>query len=108
MIVVVDDQRTLRDADVHLRTSEQALEWLALCDRAVDELWLDHDLGGEDTVRPVVLWLLERAFLGDKLRIGTVFVQSMNPVGAEWIEGSLSRLYPVRRAALTIGPEQPV
>lgn len=99
MIVIVDDLRTHPSADVHLRTSAEALDFLMAFSGRIDELWLDHDLGGDDTVRPVVLWLAERSFGGDPVEIGRVGVQSMNPVGAEWICGTLGRYYTVYRGA---------
>ena len=101
LVVVVDDERTRPDAVVCLRSSEDALVWLETHD-SCDELWLDHDLGGEDTTRAVVLWLLERAFHGDPFPVEQVVVHSVNPVGAEWIASSLERLYPVRRGRLEI------
>ena len=47
---------------------------------------LDHDLGGDDTTRPVVLWMCENDFWPDK-----VVVHSANPVGREWLEGMIKR-----------------
>ena len=46
----------------------------------VDELNLDHDLGSEDTSRPIVLWLAERGVWPAVVR-----VHSANPVGVEWL-----------------------
>ncbi|WP_370109453.1 cyclic-phosphate processing receiver domain-containing protein [Streptacidiphilus sp. MAP12-33] len=67
--------------------------------RFVDELWLDHDLGGEDSIMPVVTLLEEAAFGGQPFHIGTVFVHSANPIGAETVVRSLTRWnYRVRRA----------
>lgn len=51
-------------------------------------LSLDHDLGGEDTTRPVVLWLIENDV---KAWIDTIYVHTANPVGREWLEGMISR-----------------
>lgn len=84
-IVLVDDLRSFVDgriADV-VRTSAAAVELLQRYrDQRIDELWLDHDLGGDDTVWPVVE-ILERAAFDDRpLDIGTVYVHSANPAGA--------------------------
>lgn len=46
----------------------------------------DHDLGGDDTTRPVVIWMIENNFRFDNYRI-----HSANPVGAEWLEGMITR-----------------
>jgi hypothetical protein len=47
---------------------------------------LDHDLGGEDTARRIVLWCCETGFWPDD-----VVVHSANPVGVEWLEGMIER-----------------
>lgn len=52
----------------------------------VELMSLDHDLGGDDTTRPVVLWCCENEFWPDE-----VVVHSANPVGVEWLEGMIER-----------------
>ncbi|MFE7036211.1 cyclic-phosphate processing receiver domain-containing protein [Streptomyces sp. NPDC057621] len=70
-------------------------------DSLIDELWLDHDLGGDDSILPVVTPLEEAAFNGRPFRIGTVYVHSANPIGAETVVRSLTRWnYQVRRVTL--------
>ncbi|MDM4721544.1 hypothetical protein QTQ03_18825 [Micromonospora sp. WMMA1363] len=49
---------------------------------ALDELWLDHDLGGDDTIWPVVEILEQAAFEKRPFDIGVVNVHSSNPGGA--------------------------
>jgi hypothetical protein len=101
--VIIDDLRTHRGGGVHLRSSTEALAWLAAHDTArIDELWLDHDLGGEDTIRSVVLWLTQRSVVGAALDIGTIYVHSANPVGVTWILSNrqLAQQYALVRAPL--------
>ena len=50
---------------------------------------LDHDLGGEDTPRPVVIWFCEADYWPTE-----VVVHSANPVGIEWLEGMIERYKP--------------
>lgn len=50
---------------------------------------LDHDLGGSDTTRPVVLWCCENDFWPPEIRVYTA-----NPVGREWLEGMIERYKP--------------
>lgn len=50
---------------------------------------LDHDLGGDDTTRPIVLWFCEHDFWPVK-----TVVHSANPVGVEWLEGMIERYGP--------------
>jgi hypothetical protein len=67
--------------------------------RTIDELWLDHDLGGHDSIMPVATLLEEAAFHGPPFRIGMIFVHSANPSGAETVVRVLKRWdHRVRRA----------
>lgn len=47
---------------------------------------LDHDLGGDDTTRPIVLWMCENDIWFKEVRVHTA-----NPVGREWLEGMIER-----------------
>ena len=47
---------------------------------------LDHDLGGDDTTRPIVLWMIENDFWPVEVRVHTA-----NPVGRAWLEGMIER-----------------
>ncbi len=57
----------------------------------MDELWLDHDLGGEDTIWPVVEMLERAAFDERPFDIRAVFIHSANPPGAAKIRQALRR-----------------
>jgi hypothetical protein len=101
-IILVDDLRSFVDgraAEV-VRTSAAAVELLGRCrDGRVDQLWLDHDLGGDDTVWPVVEVLERAAFDGRPFDIGAVHVHSANPAGAAKVAQVLRRWgYRVRLA----------
>jgi hypothetical protein len=93
-IVLIDDLRSFvdgRPAQV-ARTSVEGVEALERHRaRRLDELWLDHDLGGEDTIWPVVELLERAAFDGDPFDIGTIYVHSANPPGAAKIRQALER-----------------
>ena len=84
-IVLVDDLRSFvdgRPAEV-ARTSAAGVDLLnRYRDQRLDELWLDHDLGQDDTIWPVVEVLERAAFEGRRLDIGIVNVHSANPAGA--------------------------
>jgi hypothetical protein len=102
-VVLVDDLRSFLDGRVaHVaRTSRAAIEALERHRRQrLDELWLDHDLGEEDTIWPVVEVLERAAFEERPFDIGVVYVHSANPAGAEKIMQALRRWgYNVRSAA---------
>lgn len=85
-ILVIDDIREYEGA-VHARTSAIGLELLQ--SQQWDEVWLDHDLGGEDTIRPVVNWLDEHEL---DIEIG---ILTANPVGFDYIRLALGRKYPI-------------
>lgn len=50
---------------------------------------LDHDLGGGDTSRRIVLWCCETGFWPDEVR-----VHSQNPVGRDWLVSMVDRYKP--------------
>ncbi|MBA5846182.1 MULTISPECIES: cyclic-phosphate processing receiver domain-containing protein [Gordonia] len=83
----VDDLRTPPDGWAWAKTSAEAIGMLT--DHAVTEPSLDHDLGGDDTTRPVVLWMCEHEVWPEVVR-----VHSANPVGVEWLTGMVDRYRP--------------
>jgi hypothetical protein len=101
LVVLVDDVRSFRDGRACriARSPKAALDLLAeLRDVAIDELWLDYDLGGDVTVLPVVDHLLEAAEAGRPISIRRVRVHSSNSRGAWQIVNLLRKAgYPVER-----------
>lgn len=101
-ILLIDDLRSFvdgREAEV-ARTSSAGVELLERhrTDR-LDELWLDHDLGGDDTIWPVVELLERAAFDGHPFDVGAIIIHSANPAGAAKMVQVLRRWgYPVRAA----------
>lgn len=100
MIVLIDDLRSFGDGRVAevARTSAAGVELLGrLRGRRIDELWLDHDLGDDDTIWPVVEVLERAAFQERPLDVGVVVVHSANPAGVARMVQALRRWdYPVR------------
>lgn len=93
MKIWVDDIRTPPDSTWYwVKSSEAAitvLETYWMVSRTIEVMSLDHDLGGDDTTRPIVLWCCENDFWPVE-----VVVHSANPVGIEWLEGMISRYHP--------------
>lgn len=93
-VILVDDLRSFTDgrsAEV-ARTSVAGLALLqAHRDKRVDELWLDHDLGENDTIWPVVEVLEHAAFEGHPFDISAVYIHSANPSGAAKMAQALRR-----------------
>lgn len=52
----------------------------------VELMSLDHDLGGDDTTRPIVLWMCENDFWPVEVRVHT-----QNPVGHFWLISMIDR-----------------
>ncbi|MEN2423712.1 cyclic-phosphate processing receiver domain-containing protein [Streptomyces rimosus] len=100
VILGIDDLRPLPGVTRIARTSREGIQLLEEHrDSFIDELWLDHDLGGDDSILPVVTVLEEAAFSGQPFHIGTIFVHSANPIGAETVVRALTHWnYQVRRA----------
>lgn len=95
-ILVVDDLRRFVGPDmipvVYARDVQTAIT-LMKKPGVWDQVWLDHDLSGDETIRPLVFWMIEN---GPKIR--QVYVQSMNPPGAQWVVDMLTPYYKVKRA----------
>lgn len=81
------------DQNVYWRTNSREsirfLEFIKESGGIVNLLSLDHDLGGGDTSRPIVIWMIENDFWPVEIRIHTA-----NPVGREWLEGMIERYKP--------------
>jgi len=96
MKIWVDDIRTppmgkndLFPKWLWMKNSEHTIEllsWVKVRGFVVEIMSLDHDLGGDDTTRPIVLWCCENDFWPVEVR-----VHSANPVGVEWLEGMIKR-----------------
>ena len=90
MKIWVDDIRPRPDWDwVQAYSSSEAILLLENhrdSGLPVEIMSLDHDLGGDDTSRRIVLWMCENEFWPLEVR-----VHSANPVGVEWLTGMIER-----------------
>jgi hypothetical protein len=102
LTVLVDDVRVFRDERPALvaRSSQEALRLLdELGGKRIDDLWLDHDLVGDDTIRPVVDWTVQRANAGSPLNVGQIHIHSSNVGAGHWMRLELEAAgYPVLRS----------
>jgi len=81
LTVLVDDVRDFKDDRPALvaRSSPEALSLLdELEGERIDHLWLDHDLFGRDTIRPVVDRLVHRAKAGSPVNVGQIHIHTAN------------------------------
>jgi len=91
--LLIDDLRNFVKAPKNLiicRNSEEALAELQK-DIVFTSIWLDHDLGGEDTINPVIDYLCERSVWENPVRALTVYVHTSNPVGGDAMMRTLAR-----------------
>lgn len=93
----IDDERyPVDDSWVIARTSADAIKIMQ------DRGWpayisFDHDLGGPDTSRPVVNWMIEQVLDGTyQDAVPDFYVHSQNPIGRDWLK---SRMQDLARAA---------
>lgn len=102
MKIWVDDIRLPPDGWFWCKTSEHAINLLSSskdyiemfnADNDLGVMSLDHDLGGDDTSRAIVLWMCENEFWPVEVR-----VHSANPTGIEWLESMISRYHPANIA----------
>ena len=71
------------------RTALITIDGLRRIGNHIESISFDHDLGGDDTTRPVVLYLCEHDYWPTN-----VFVHSQNNVGVEWLSGMVDRYAP--------------
>lgn len=104
-ILVIDDVRVPNEKLVGdnevivVRSSREAIDLInneydyrnysrAIVSEGFDQVWFDHDLGGGDSIRPVVSLLEEYVYNGGlkcAVRIGKCFIHSSNPIGVKWV-----------------------
>jgi len=89
----IDDLRTPPDDTWDwVQTSDAAIALMRTFQDAdlrsvpMEAVSFDHDLGGDDTSRRVVLWMIENDFTFKRYN-----VHSANPVGQEWLVGMIER-----------------
>lgn len=86
MMLWIDDIRQPPQDFTHwAKTSEEAIELLK--SNHFEVASFDHDLGGDDTTRKVVLWLCEN----DTHWPSICIVHSQNPIGVTWLRGMIER-----------------
>lgn len=98
----IDDERPMPlGYNKNARTSEEALailrEAIALA-HPLELVSFDHDLGGDDTTRRILTWMIENDFWPDTIRIHTA-----NPIGLDWLRGTAERYSP-GRVQIVIAP----
>lgn len=93
-VLVIDDMRDFGWGgwETYARTLEEGMEQL-LDPQGWDEVWLDHDLGGDSTIRPLVLLLEEAAINGNHFPIGKIVICTDNSVGRDWIKAAIEKHY---------------
>ena len=89
----IDDERPMPDEyDVWAKTSAGALTVLERAARDGAPLGVvsfDHDLGGDDTTRRVMMWMAEH-----NIWPATVRIHTANSVGCEYLAGTARRYAP--------------
>lgn len=83
----IDDIRTPPEGWVWAKTSADAIDAINAAVEPFTHISFDHDLGGDDTSRKIVLWMCENE--GHWPQYASV--HSMNPIGREWLTGMIQR-----------------
>lgn len=87
----IDDERFPVTNDwVIARSSDEAIAMVTMHGMPT-EISFDHDLGGDDTSRLFIMWMVD-ALLDGLITIPEGFtfsVHSQNPIGAEWIRSTM-------------------
>jgi len=90
----IDDIREAPTGWFVARDSHGAIEFLSDVKAGYvlgvfEEVSFDHDLGGEDTTRRVMTWMIENDIWPRR-----VFIHTANPVGRQWLLGTARRYAP--------------
>ena len=79
---------------VIIRSSIDAIRYVQL--QGLPEfISFDHDLGGDDTSRKFIIWLSDYMLDNGLTFAGREFdfyVHSQNPIGAQWIRGTMAAM----------------
>lgn len=92
--VLIDDVRRFKDDRPALvaRTSAEGLVLLrSLRDARIEELWLDHDLSGDDDIWPVVHALDDASLAGQPYDVGLIRIHAARTGPAHRMGVSLRR-----------------
>jgi hypothetical protein len=93
MKIWIDDLRSVpNDTWILAKNSKYSLsllEWSKMMGVRLEAVSFDHDLGGDDTTRPVILWMCENEWWPKRC-----YVHSMNPIGRNYLIGMINRYGP--------------
>jgi len=76
-----------------IKDSATAIEFLSALkenNSQYEIISFDHDLGGDDTSRSVMNWIIENEFFPTH----EVFIHTANPIGKSWLQGTAQRYMP--------------
>jgi hypothetical protein len=89
----IDDLRATPAEYTHTATTSAAaiavLTDILVTGAPLTSISFDHDLGGDDTTRPVMLWMIENNVWPTDIRLHTA-----NPVGRDWLQSLIGRYAP--------------
>ncbi|MFF4026976.1 cyclic-phosphate processing receiver domain-containing protein [Nocardia elegans] len=92
MKLFVDDERSAPEGWTLIKTSLETIALMHLLrerGETLEALSLDHDLGGDDTTRPIMLWMCQHDWWPAALSVHTA-----NPVGRDFLQGMADRYGP--------------
>lgn len=93
MKIWIDDLRVPAEGWLWAKSSQEAIDMLdelLAAGGVYDIISFDHDLGGDDTSRRVMNWIIENQFFPTT----EVRIHTANPVGKGWLVGTAERYMP--------------
>ena len=84
MNLLIDDIRSSKGFDITARTAKAGKQLLLKLAGAIDELYIDHDLGCKENGYDIINWALQIGCIPD-----TIIIVSMNPVSTNNIASLL-------------------
>ena len=93
MKIYIDDIREPPDKSWtvirELNVALDLIKVLEFYDSKIQAISFDHDLGGDDTTRPIMMFLCEKNYWPKK-----IYVHTANNVGRQWLEGMANHYGP--------------
>ena len=94
MKIYLDDTRKAPKGFKLVKSYKECIRLLKT--KQVEEISLDHDLGGSKTGNDIILWIEEQCFLSDDYNPPKISIHSANPVGVLKMKAGIENIIKIK------------